>query len=79
MIKPLVMAAAAQTHSPGDKRVYAADRVQETAQYTVEIALGPKTVTQADGLLPTEDPLQLTLFYPVQGFSLDPVQSAMIY
>lgn len=79
LIKPLVMAAAAQTHSACNKLVYAADRVRETSQYTVKIALGPTTVTQADGLLPTEDPLQLTLIYPVEGFSLDPVQFAMIY
>ena len=72
------MAAVAQTHSTRGKGVHAVESMRETAQYTVTIALGPKTVTQADGLLPTEDPLKLTLVYPVKGFSSRPAQLAIV-
>ena len=64
-IKPLVMAA--HTHGAGDTRSHAVNSHQKTSRYTAKIELGPGTVTQKDGLLPTEDPLKLTLTYPVTG------------
>lgn len=64
-IKPLVMAA--HTHGAGDTRSHAVNSDQKTSPYTAKIELGPGTVTQKDGLLPTEDPLKLTLIYPVTG------------
>ena len=70
LVKPLVMAARSeQTHSAGGKRSYAVNSVPNTARYTVQIGLGPETVTQKDGLLPTEDPLKLTIVYPVKGLA----------
>lgn len=64
-LKPLVMAA--HTHGAGDKRSHAVNSDKHTSRYTARIELGPDTVTQKDGLLPTEDPLKLTLIYPVKG------------
>ena len=67
-VKPLVMAARSeQTHSADGKRSHAVDSVRNTARYTAQIGLGRETVTQKDGLLPTEDPLKLTIVYPVKG------------
>ena len=64
-VKPLVMAA--HTQWAGDTRSHAVNSDQKTSRYTAKIDLGPETVTQTDGLLPTEVPLKLTLIYPVTG------------
>lgn len=69
MIKPPGMAEAKMTHNAGGKAIHAANRVQDTAQYTTKFVLGPDTVTQKDGLLPTEDTIKLTLIYPIQGLA----------
>ena len=67
--KPLVMAASSdQTRSAAGTRLQAVNNVNNTARYTAEIDLGPETVVQMEGLLPTENPLKLTLIYPVKGF-----------
>lgn len=55
--------------STGSTRAYAVKQEQKTARYVAEICLGPATVIQKDGLLPTEDPLKLTLIYPVEGLT----------
>lgn len=58
-----------QMDSAGSTRAHAVEREQKTARYVAEICLGPATVVQKDGLLPTEDPLKLTLIYPVKGLT----------
>ena len=55
--------------STGSTRAHAVKKEQKTARYVAEIYLGPATVTQKDGLLPTENPLKLTLIYPVEGLT----------
>ena len=71
LVKPLVMAATSEpTHSPDGKSSQAVKNIKNTARYTAQIGLGPETVLQKNGLLPTEDPLKLTIFYPVQGLDL---------
>ena len=64
-VKPLVLAATVdQMDSAGDKRAHAVEQKRNVARYVAQICLGPETVTQEQGLLPTEDPLNLTLVYP---------------
>lgn len=58
-----------QMDSAGCTRAHAVKKEQKTARYVAEICLGPATVVQKDGLLPTEDPLKLTLIYPVKGLT----------
>ena len=60
-------ASAEQMQCAGGNRAHAVKQEQKTARYVAEMRVGPETVTQKDGLLPTEDPLKLTLVYPVQG------------
>ena len=68
LVKPLVMAARSdQTNSAGGKRSPVVNSVRNTARYTTQIRLGPETVVQEDGQLPTEDPVKLTIIYPVKG------------
>ena len=69
-IKPPLSVAATtdQMDSAGGKRAHAVKQEQSTARYVAQIRLGPETVTQKQGSLPTEDPLKLTLVYSVEGF-----------
>ena len=67
-IKPQVMAVRfEQMDSDGSRRAHAVKQEQRTARYVTQIRLGPETVTEKHGLFPTEDPLKLTLVYPVEG------------